>query len=72
MCQAIQDMRNEAEREGELRGEQRGERTGELKKAQEAARNFYSLGVEVEKIAQGLDYAVDTVKVWLGLLPEAK
>ncbi len=68
MCQAIQDMRNEAEREGE----QRGERTGELKKAQEAARNFYSLGVEVEKIAQGLDYAVDTVKGWLGLLPEAK
>ena len=66
MCQAIREMRIDAEREGELRGEQKGE----LKKAQEAARNFYNLGIEVEKIAQGLGYAVETVKGWVGLRPE--
>ncbi len=70
MCQAIREMRIDAEREGELRGELRGERKGELKKAQEAARNFYNLGIEVEKIAQGLGYAVETVKGWVGLRPE--
>ena len=60
----------EAERKGEMRGERKGEKKGELKKAQEAARNFYNLGIEVEKIAQGLGYAVETVKVWVGLRPE--
>ena len=59
VCQAIQEMRMESERDGERRGE--------LKKAQEAARNFYNLGVDVEKIAQGVGYAVETVKQWLGL-----
>ncbi len=63
MCQAIQEIRKEERR----LGEQDGERKGELKKAQEAARNFYNLGVEVEKIAQGVGYAVETVKEWLGL-----
>lgn len=57
VCQAIQEMRKESERDGERRGE--------LKKAQEAARNFYNLGVDVEKIAQGVGYAVETVKQWL-------
>ena len=46
MCQAIREMRIDAER------------NGELKKAQEAARNFYNLGIEVEKIAQGLGYEI--------------
>ena len=55
VCQAIQEMRMESERRGEL------------KKAQEAARNFYNLGVDVEKIAQGVGYAAETVKQWLGL-----
>lgn len=41
MCQAIQEMRAESEREGEL------------KKAQESARNFYEIGIDIEKIAQG-------------------
>ena len=59
VCQAIQEMRKESERDGERRGE--------LKKAQEAARNFYNLGVDVEKIAQGVGYAAETVKQWLGL-----
>lgn len=58
VCQAIWEMRIEAERKGEL--------SGELKKAQEAARNFYNLGIEIEKIAQGLGYAVDTVRGWVG------
>lgn len=48
-------------------GEQDGERRGELKKAKEDAKNFYNLGIDVEKIAQGVGYAVETVKEWLGL-----
>lgn len=59
MCQAIQEMRAESEREGELKGE--------LKKAQESARNFYEMGIDIEKIAQGLGYALETVKQWLNL-----
>ncbi len=55
MCQAIQEMRIESEQKGEL------------KKAQESARNFYNLGVKVETIAEGVGYAVETVKEWLGL-----
>lgn len=69
MCQAIQEMRIEERRLGEQEGERRGEKIGvqkgELKKAQEAARNFYNLGLEVDKIAQGLGYEVETVKGWL-------
>lgn len=60
MCQAIQEMREESE--------QKGEKKGRKEKAQEAARNFYEMGIDVEKIAQGLGYAVETVKQWLGLL----
>lgn len=59
MCQAIQEMRMEERRIGE--------QDGELKKAQEAARNFYNLGVDVKKIAQGVGYAVEIVNEWLGL-----
>jgi transposase-like protein len=44
-----------------------GEQDGELKKAKEDARNFYNLGVDIEKIAQGVGYAVETVREWLGL-----
>ncbi len=55
MCQAIQEIRKE-ERQ-----------IGEMNKAKEAAKNFYKLGIEVEKIAQGVGYAVETVKEWLGL-----
>ncbi len=55
VCQAIQEMKKESERDGEL------------KKAREAARNFYNLGVDVEKIAQGVGYAAETVKEWLGI-----
>ena len=46
----IEEMRKESERDGEL------------KKAREAARNFYNLGVDIEKTAQGVGYAVETVK----------
>ncbi len=52
-------------REGEKIGEQKGVQKGELKKAQEVARNFYNLGLEVDKIAQGVGYDVETVKGWL-------
>lgn len=56
MCQAIQEMRKESEE----------------KKAMEIARNFYDLGVDVEKISQGVGYAVETVKDWLGLSDDTK
>lgn len=55
MCQAIQEMRKE-ERE-----------IGKLEKAQEAAKKFYEFGVEIEKVAQGVGYSVETVKEWLEL-----
>lgn len=51
MCQAIQEMRKESEQ----------------KKAQEVAGNLYKMGLDVEKIAQAVGYAVETVKGWLGL-----
>ncbi len=60
VCQAIQEMRKE-ERQ-----------IGELNKAKEAARNFYNLGIDVEKIAQGVGYAVETVKEWIGLSGDVK
>ena len=56
VCQAIQEMRKESEQ----------------KKAMEIARNFYNLGVDVEKISQGVGYAVETVKEWLGLSGDAE
>lgn len=55
VCQAIQEMKTESESKGRLL------------QAKEDARNFYKLGVDVEKIAQGVGYAVETVKEWLGL-----
>ena len=59
MCQAIREMCAESEWESELKGE--------LKKAQESARNFYEIGIDIEKIVQGLGYALETVKQWLNL-----
>lgn len=55
MCQAIQEIREEEKQ------------IGELNKAREVAGNFYNLGVDVEKIAQGVGYEMETVKEWLGL-----
>lgn len=68
MCQAIQEIRMEERR----MGEQEGEKRGELKKAQEDARKFYELGVDIEKVAQGVGYAVDVVKGWVGLSPDVQ
>lgn len=59
MCQAIQEMRIESERSGEQKGE--------LKKAKETAGKLYEMGLETEKIAQAVGYAVEAVKGWLGL-----
>ena len=56
VCQAIQEMKKEAE----------------LKKDQQSAKNLYELRVEIEKIARGLGYAVETVKGWLGLTAEVQ
>ncbi len=71
MCQAILEMKQEAEQRGEQNGEKKGIKKGikkgELKKAQEDARNFYALGVDIEKIAQGVGYAKEVVKEWVGI-----
>lgn len=67
MCQAIQEMRMESERIGECRGEKIGQIRGEDKKAKEAAQYFYNMGIEVEKVAEGVGYSVETVKQWLNL-----
>ena len=64
VCEAIKKMREESERQGEL--------NGELRKAQESARNFYNLGVDIETIAKGVGYAVDVVKGWVGLSPDVQ
>ena len=53
MCQAWQDMQMEAENHGRLI------------QAKETARNFYKLGLDVEKIAQGVGYDVEIVKEWI-------
>lgn len=55
VCQAIQEMRKESERDGEL------------KKAREAAEKLYEMGLDTEKIAQVAGYAAETVKGWIGL-----
>ncbi len=62
MCQAIQELRKESERNGELRGE--------FKKAQETAWKLHEMGLDMEKIAQAVGYAVETVKEWPGLSPD--
>lgn len=67
VCQAIQEMKMEAELAGERRGKRKGERNGVLKKAKEDARNFYTLGVDIEIIAKGVGYTVETIREWLGL-----
>lgn len=49
MCQAWQDMQMESR----------------LKQAVEDAKNLYKLGVDVDKIAQGIGWDVETVKGWV-------
>ena len=53
VCRAIQDMREEERR------------IGKLEKAQEAARNLYNLGVDLETVARGVGYAVEIVRQWI-------
>ncbi len=55
VCQAIQEMRKESERDGRLM------------QAQESAKKLYDMGLDMEKIAQAVGYAVETIKGWLGL-----
>lgn len=55
VCQAIQEMRKESEQDGRLM------------QAQESAKKLYEMGLDAEKIAQAVGYAVETVKGWLGL-----
>jgi len=54
VCQAIQEIRKESETKGRM------------EEAQEAAKNFYEMGIDIEKIAQGVGYAVEIVREWLG------
>ena len=43
------------------------ESKGRLMQAQESAKKLYEMGIDTEKIAQAVGYAVETVKGWLGL-----
>ena len=61
VCQAIREIRMEERKIGE--------QDGELKKAREAAGNLHEMGLDTEKIAQAVGYAVETVKGWLGIEP---
>ena len=56
VCQAIQEMRKESEQ----------------KKAMEIAGKLYEMGLDTEKIAQAVGYAVETVKGWLGISDDIK
>ena len=58
VCQAIREIRMEERKIGE--------QDGELKKAREAAENLHEMGLDTDKIAQVVGYAVETVKGWLG------
>ncbi|MDE7325150.1 MAG: hypothetical protein K2N63_02555 [Lachnospiraceae bacterium] len=76
MCKAIKEMQREAEQIGEQIGEQRGKQIGEqigrqegeLKKAKESAKKLHEMGFAIEKTAQVVDYPVEEVKEWLGLV----
>lgn len=46
VCQAIQDIRKEEHN------------LGKMEQAQESARNFYAMGLEIEKIAEGLGQTI--------------
>ena len=59
MCQAIREIRMEERKIGE--------QDGELKKAREAAENLHEMGLDTDKIAHAVGYAVETVKGWLGI-----
>ena len=59
VCQAIREIRMEERKIGE--------QDGELKKAREAAENLHEMGLDTDKIAQAVGYAVETVKGWLGI-----
>ncbi len=59
VCQAIREIRMEERKIGE--------QDGELKKAREAAENLREMGLDTDKIAQAVGYAVETVKGWLGI-----
>ena len=63
MCQAIQEIREESLQEGLREGKIEGLREGKI----EVAKNFYRLGIDIEKIAEGVGYSIETVKDWLGL-----
>ena len=75
MCQALQDLCTESRAEGlaegiakgMAKGKEEGITIGESKKARQIAQNLYSMGIEIEKIAQGVGCAAETVAQWLGL-----
>ena len=75
MCQAVQDMCKESEAigiakgiaQGISQGISQGIAQGEAQKAQQITQNLYKMGMELEKIAQGVGYTVETVKQWLNL-----
>mgnify|MGYP003490112044 FL=1 len=67
MCKAIQDMRAEERTKGQQEGKKIGQEKGKQENAKETAARLYEMGIDMEKIAKGVGYPEETVKVWLGL-----
>lgn len=56
----------EGRRQGELEGHQAGLIEGKI----ETAKNLYHLGIDIDKIAEGVGFNIETVRSWLGLTPK--
>ena len=65
MCQAWQDMQMEARMQGLEQGLEQGQTQGKLTRSKEIARNLYKMGLDVEKISQGVGYDVEIIKGWV-------
>jgi len=61
MCQAILDMKQKSKLEGKLEGRLEGKLEGKL----EVARQLKQMGLSIDKIAQAVNYPIETVKEWI-------
>ena len=65
--QATKMMLAAERKEALAEGRAEGRAEGKTQQAKETAKSLYALGIEIEKIAQGVGYTVDDVKKWVGL-----
>lgn len=60
MCREMEIMRDKSRAEGRAEGE--------LIRARETARNLYSMGMDVARIAQAVNASIEQVKQWISPL----